>query len=283
MAEYSGMVSTFYKVKDIAASKQQAKEVTFPFKRLGILGGMGVDATADLYSLINKLTREYIDVRTDQDYLSKRISDNPQVPDRSAYILHELGVSKEAAKDPFPYLLLALDDLVLGRMPAKILGMPCNTAHYFLPAMREYIKDRGYDAQIVDMIVETAKEVKDRYPNFKKVGLLATSATLQSRLYHSALADYGYEVITPHEEDQKRLVMEAIFGNGREKGIKAGFLKEPGHKIAEAANNLQNAGAQLIIAGCTEIPLVLKPVEGDAPLVNPTEVLARRMIEQAIA
>ncbi len=276
------MTSTFYKVKDFSLVKQQAKDITFPYKRLGILGGMGVDATADLYSLINSLTREYIDVKTDQDYLSKRISDNPQVPDRSAYILLELGLSKAPAKDPFPYLMLAIDDLALGRMPAKILGMPCNTAHYFLPAMREYIKERGYDAEIVDMIGETARSIRDRFPNFKKIGLLATSATLASRLYHNALEDFGYEVIAPAEDDQEKLVMEAIFGNGREKGIKAGSLKEPGQKIAKAANALQRAGAQLIIAGCTEIPLVLKPVEGDAPLVNPTEVLARRMIEQAI-
>lgn len=276
------MVSTFYKVKDLTALKQQAKEITFPHKRLGLLGGMGVDATADLYSLINRLTREYVDVKTDQDYLSKRISDNPQVPDRSQYILYDMGLSKEAARDPFPYLMLAIDDLVLGRMPAKILGMPCNTAHYFLPAMKEYIKDRGYDAEMVDMIQGTAKAVKDRFPNFKKVGLLATTATLKSRLYHSALEGFGYEVIALSDDDQRTLVMEAIFGNGREKGIKAGNRKEPGKKIAQAANMLQQAGAEIIIAGCTEIPLVLKPVEGDAPLVNPTEVLARRMIEFAI-
>lgn len=277
------MSSKFYTPdKDWTALKQAAKEIAFPHKRLGILGGMGVDATADLYNLINQLTREYRDVRTDQDYLSKRISDNPQVPDRSKFIMFTTGKSDTPSEDPFPYLMFGIDDLALGRMPAKIIGMPCNTAHYFFQAMEAYVKERGYDVQLVNMVTETAKVIKDRFPNFKKVGLLATTATLATGLYSSALEDFGYEVVVPTDENQKHLVMDAIFGSGREKGIKAGNIIEPGRKLARAASALQQQGAQLIIAGCTEIPLVLKPDKGDAPLINPTEVLARKMIELAI-
>jgi aspartate racemase len=268
--------------KDWSSLRQEVKEIIFPHKRLGILGGMGVEATADLYSILNQLTREYIDVSTDQDYLSKRISDNPQVPDRSKFILYKTGESKETAEDPFPYLMFGIDDLANGRMPAQIIGMPCNTAHYFFQAMEEYVKERGYDVQLVNMVTETAKAIKDRYPNFKKVGLLATTATRKTKLYNNALEELGYEVIMSSDEDQQNLVMHAIFGHGREKGIKAGNKIEPGRKLAQAANTLQQQGAELIIAGCTEIPLVLKSDKGDAPLISPTEVLARKMIELAI-
>jgi aspartate racemase len=261
---------------------QKARELTFPYPTIGIIGGMGPDATGDLFNAITRITRELTGGKKDQDYLPIHIASSPQIPDRTKYVLYLLGKSDEFAEDPFPYLLRGYLDLKHSsrdKQRIKYVGIPCNNAHYFVPKLREFIEYDGSEMEIVDMIEETVKMISKQYPYVQRVGVLATNGTLQTELYHNVLESAGFKTITPTPEDQKELVTEAIFGCTSGKGIKAGYFKEPNEKLREAVEKLRIQGAEVIIAGCTEIPLVLHQEDVKAILVNPTEILARRLVE----
>ena len=96
-------------------------------KTIGILGGMGPLATADLFRKITLLTK----AGCDNDHIRVYIDSNAQIPDRTAAILH-------GGKDPLPEMRSALHSLEA--CGAGCVIMPCNTAHYFLPQLQAETK-----------------------------------------------------------------------------------------------------------------------------------------------
>jgi len=223
---------------------------------LGIFGGMGPEATADLYHQIVRLTP----AETDQEHIPTLIYSLPQVPDRMASIRNQdLTI--------IPYLVEGVTRLE--DAGASFIVIPCNTVHYFYDYMQDAVS-----IPIIHMIRETVNEVKQQYPDLKKVGLLATTGTLESRLYENELVKNGYQVIIPDDSVETEMVMKAVFG------IKAGSDKQTNEDLlAQAGNHIVKKGAELIVLGCTEIPLAFNPTRVDVPVVNATQVLARRAIE----
>ena len=228
-----------------------------PEKIIGILGGMGPEATIDLFYKIIKLTP----AKKDQDHLRIIIDNNPKIPDRTAAILGK-------GEDPLPALRETAQNLE--KAGADFIIIPCNTAHYFLPSIQESVK-----IPILNMIEETAKETQQRIPQIKKVGLLASIGTYKTEIYHQQFKKYNIEVIYPNEKDKEE-VMKAIYA------VKAGDLSEEVKKnIISIAQKLIDKGAEAIIAGCTEIPLILKERDVSAPIIDPTQVLAKAAVQKA--
>ena len=228
-----------------------------PEKIIGILGGMGPEATIDLFYKIIKFTP----AEKDQDHLRIIIDNNPKIPDRTAAILGK-------GEDPLPALQETAQNLE--KAGADFIVIPCNTAHYFLSQIQKSVK-----IPILNMIEETAKETKKRIPQIKKVGLLASMGVYKSKIYHQHFKKFNIEVISP-EEKGKEEVMKAIYT------VKAGDLSEKiGKNILKIAQKLIDKGAEAIIAGCTEIPLILKEVDISFPLIDPTHVLAKIVVQKA--
>ena len=126
------------------------------------------------------------------------------------------------------------------------------------------------------MISETAAYIYRVFPNIKKIGLLATTGTVEVGIYHKALKEI--QVITPDEEGQKK-VMDAIYG---ERGIKVGYTEgSPRRDILEVAEALIEVGAEAIIMGCTEISLVLNQKDLSVPLIDPLQILAEVVVKKA--
>jgi len=222
-----------------------------PEKIIGILGGMGPEATIDLFYKIIKFTP----AEKDQDHLRIIIDNNPKIPDRTAAIL---GKGKD--------LLPALQETAknLEKAGADFIIIPCNTAHYFLPLIQESVK-----IPILNMIEEAAEETQQRIPQIQKVGLLASIGTYKTEIYHQQFKKFNIEVISPEEKDKEE-VMKAIYA------VKAGNLSEGIKKnILKIAQKLVDKGAEAIIAGCTEIPLILKEGDVSVPIIDPTQVLAK--------
>jgi len=122
-----------------------------------------------------------------------------------------------------------------------------------------------------------AATIRTEYPEVKKLGILATLGTKKARLYEEHLSDYS--VLWPNAGIQETRVMEAIYGAD---GIKAGNLGErPRSLLLDAALSLVLAGADAIVAGCTEIPLVLTQEYLDVPLIDPMVLLAKALIAEA--
>jgi aspartate racemase len=229
-------------------------------KTIGILGGMGPEATAYFYeSIVNQTKAD-----TDQEHIKAIIYSNPEIPPRTDAIL---------GKGPSPTPLLVEGFQRLKDAGADFVVMPCVTAHFFYPEVKDQM-----DIHFISLPDESVKWAKDKVPELRKVGLVASSGTLDSRLFHDVFAQADIEIIHPEEEEQNG-VMEAIFGP---KGIKAGFTSDfPKETLVNIAKMLVARGADAIIAGCTEIPLVLKELDIPVPLIDPLRIAAQACIIEA--
>lgn len=229
-------------------------------KTIGILGGMGPEATAYFFELIIANTQ----VEKDQDHIPIIIYSNPKIPERTAALLK---------KGPSPVPLLKKSLEVLAMAGADFIVMPCITAHAFYPRFAA-----GMKIPFVNLLDETLVYVQKSSPRLERIGLIASSGTLKSQLFHRTFAKAGIEVIHPDLRDQDR-VMTAIFGP---KGIKAGFTSgTPKKIIQDVAARLISRGAEAVVAGCTEVPLVLKDRDLPVPLIDPLRIAAQACILRA--
>jgi aspartate racemase len=232
-----------------------------PEKIIGILGGMGPEATIDLFARIVKGTK----AKKDQDHLRILVDNNPKVPDRTRAILGK-GTS------PLPELVRS--GKALERAGADFIVIPCVTAHYFCEDLEKKLK-----IPVLHLVKETVVWVQKNLKGVRRLGLLATTGTIQSRLFQTAFSPTGIELIVSTPEIQEHVVMEAIYGK---KGIKAIGPSEGSRRlILKAARKLIERGAQGVVAGCTEIPLVLKEGDLSVPVIDSIAILARVAIEKA--
>ena len=232
-------------------------------KVVGVLGGMGPDATVDFFA---KLVAASHGDR-DQDRLRIVIDNDPTVPDRTAAI-------EGRGPSPSPHLAAMARGLVA--QGAELLVMPCNSAHAFADA----VAAAAAPVPFVDLIQTTVAATRARLPAVAAVGLLATDGTLAARLYHDAYEAAGVRTIAPLGDDQ-RTVMDAIYA------VKRGAVDDAVRaRLRLVAERLSAAGAQAIVAGCTEVPLLL--AEGDVvwdggavPVISSTDALVAATVAMA--
>ncbi|WP_456421827.1 cysteate racemase [Thermococcus sp.] len=222
---------------------------------IGILGGMGPLATAELFRRIVEKTP----AKRDQDHPRIIIYNNPKIPDRTAFILGK-------GDDPRPELIDSARKLE--SWGADFIIMPCNTAHFFAETIQ-----RAIGIPLVSMVEETAKRIEEM--GLKKVGLLATDGTIKGLVYHRALLRRGILIAVPNKIDQAK-VMRGIY-----EGVKAGNLKLGRKLLLEVARKLEKR-VEGIIAGCTEVSVALKPEDLDVPLIDPMDVIAEKAVKLAL-
>ena len=224
-------------------------------KVVGVLGGMGPDATVDFMTKVIALTP----ADKDQDHIHMLVDHNPTVPNRQDAILGD-------GEDPGP--AMAAMARRLEDAGAEFLVMPCNTAYVFEQSIIDAVS-----IPLVSIIEETILALPD---DCSKVGLLATDGCLKARVYQDAMEKKGIEPIEPDGDDMQEL-MGLIYA------IKAG---DTGAAVSDTmralAEELVKRGAGAIVAGCTEIPLVLEDSMLKVPLISSTDVLAAKTVELAI-
>lgn len=237
---------------------------------IGVLGGLGPYAGLDLVRAVFDQT----DARADQDHLPVALISYPnRIPDRATWI------ADPAAPSPLPAMLEVLRRL--DDAGCAVAGVPCNTAH--VPALYDRLVDGlladGRDLRllhIVDAIVERVAEVA---PAARRVGVLATTSSIENRLHQNGLEAAGLEALVPDDAHQAR-VQEAIYGS--EWGLKAQSAPpDPRARQAllDATDALVAGGAEAVVLGCTELPLAVpEPDRGGVPFVNSTRALARALI-----
>lgn len=223
-------------------------------KVIGIIGGMGPEATADLFLKIVRSTP----ARKDQEHLRIVIDNNPEIPDRTTFILGK-------GPDPRPHLFRTAKNVE--KMGASFMAIPCNTAHYFHKEIQAVV-----GVPVLHIMRETAAHLKGKV---QRAGVLASTGTLKTRLYEDALRDVGIEALVPSGRDQDE-VMEAI------QSVKAGDYVKGRELALRQGARLAASGAQAVIAGCTEIPLVLHGGDLEVPVVDATQILAERCVRVAL-
>lgn len=237
-----------------------------PAFKVGIVGGVGPAATVDF---LDKIVR-HTPASRDQDHIKLLVEHNPQIPDRTENLIGD-------GADPTVSLYATCKKLEDGG--ADIIAIPCNTAHAFVDRIEPYL-----GVPIVNMLTVTVNHLRETFPSERNIGVLATTGTIESGVYRKALEAVGLHQVAPVPALQAR-VMEAIYG---ENGVKAGFTTgQCQHDIRAAIEGLMEAGVEVIILGCTELPLLVPSGEfvgstgRRARLVDPTEVLARHCIAYA--
>lgn len=223
-------------------------------KTIGIIGGMGPLATADLFRKIVENTPAV----KDQDHIHVIIDNNTDIPDRTAALLN-------GGEDPLPQMLKS--GKTLQNAGADALIMPCNTAHAFYDALCAELS-----VPVLNMISLTCDSIRKQ--GMKKVGLLATTGTIRTGVYRKYAGDL--ELVLPDEKQQED-VMQFIYS-----GVKAGDRDFDAVPFLEAAKSLLEKGAETIILGCTELPVGKEMYGLEFPSVDPTLELAKGAIRFAL-
>jgi len=218
-------------------------------KTLGVLGGMGPEATVYFMGKIIELTP----AERDQDHIRMIVVNDPKIPDRTSAIM-------ESGESPVPVLIR--DAKLLEDSGADLIAVPCNTFFFFYEEVQ-----RAVSIPIIHMIEETAKALEEA--GIKKAGIVATKGTLKTRLYHNSLGRRGIQLIEATDADG---IMRAIYN------IKAGRKGGAKQKFLESFRELRKKGAEVVIAGCTEIPLVISKEEFQ--YVDPMEIVAKIVIRE---
>ncbi len=215
---------------------------------LGIIGGLGPMASAYFYELITERTV----ASCDQDHIDMIISSRASTPDRTDFILGK------SDKDPLPAMIE--DARALERYGATAIVIPCNTAHYFIDAVRNSVS-----VPMPSIITETVLHLKKQ--GFKKPIILATEGTLCTNTYQRELTANGMEYAIPDERG-RRLLMELIYGK-----VKSGVIPEPS-ELYELIDPMFESGCDCAVLGCTELSLIGKKMVSDPRIVDSLTVLA---------
>lgn len=224
-------------------------------KRIGILGGMGPQATLHFYQLI----LDHTAASRDQDHPPAIIDSNTKVPDRTAAILsgQDNAVIK-ALRESAQRLVTA---------GAQLIAIPCNTAHAWYSDIC-----LAADVPVLHMLEGCARHLQAQgYRG--AVGLLSTAGTRETQLYETAFAPFGLSVapISKRRQIQVSTLIEAI-----KSGLRGAGERE---QLKSLIDRCLADGVGVVVLGCTELPLV-----ADAKRlgwVDPMRILARQVIRQA--
>jgi len=219
---------------------------------LGVLGGMGPLATADFFHKLIVATG----AERDEQHIPTLIHSVPQIPSRPAAILR-------GGESPLPALRVARDRLLAAG--ATLLAMPCNTAHHW---HGELVQDLAVPfPHIADAV---AAELP---AGAKRIGLIATAATLAARIYEGRL-EAAIEWLTPDAATFERRVQPGIDAVKRNASADGGRLLEP------VVADLLGRGAACVILGCTEVPVALDAIGSvlRSRCIDSTAALARTCV-----
>jgi aspartate racemase len=220
------------------------------WRSIGVIGGMGPAATADFMARLVA----GVPAACDEDHPRVLIESNPHIPDRNAAL---------AGQGPSPGPALAAVAGRLAAAGAELLAMPCNAAHGWADDVRA-----ATPLPFISMIDAAAAAALAHRP--ARVGIIAVGATLQARLYHRALG------ATPVIEGDIAVVQPLV------SAIKAGDIGDAVRAgLASEAARLVAAGAEVIIAACTEVPLVLRQGDVAVPMIDATSALVDAVLAAA--
>jgi aspartate racemase len=227
-------------------------------KIVGIMGGMGPEATVDLMLRVIKATP----VKDDADHIRMIVDNNPKVPSRIRALLEGTGES------PGPYL--ANMARRLESWGADFLAIPCNTAHYYYEDVRSAVR-----IPVLNMIELTASRVVGDNPGIQRVGVLAATAVLKTGLYSKSIGRHGVTVAYPSVDLQDRLM-------GIIHTIKTGrYGQKETAALDAAAKYLVAEKAQALVIACTELSLIGNTVDSGIRLFDASQVLAETIVRKA--
>ncbi len=229
-------------------------------KTLGLIGGISWVSTVDYYTQINKGINERLGRLNYSECIIhsfnyQKIKDNNDTDDWDSTLRMVVSASKNLEKSG-----------------AKGIVLCANTMHFIADRIQKEI-----DIPIIHIATATALEIKKL--GLKKIGLLGTKFTMEYDFFKSKLNDQGIEALIPAKTSDKDFVHNTIFEE-----LGKGIIKEETKKrYLSIIEDLKNNGAEGIIAGCTEIPLIIKESDIDLPYFDTTLIHGKSAIEFALS
>ena len=220
-------------------------------RAIGVLGGMGPEATLDFLAKLYAADT----APCEQERLRVLVDCNPAVLDRNAAV---------TGAGPSPGPILAAMARGLEASGAGCLVIACNTAHAWSADVRSAV-----EIPLIDMIETACAEVAQRVPRARRVGLLAGDGCLAAGIYQRALARRDLHAVVPGQ-DARAGFMEALY---QIKAGRAGATEKAA--LLAYVRETEEAGAEVVIAACTEVPLLLTQADVSLPMIDAGEVLAK--------
>ena len=233
-------------------AKSKQPDLATMHRVVGIIGGMGPEATLDLMRRVLAKTP----AQDDQDHLHLLIESNPKIPSRIAHLIDGTGA------DPTPELIrIAVN---LQRAGAEALAIPCNTAHAYAHSIR-----RAVSIPLLDMVQLTVDQLASSR-RVARVGLLASSAVLATELYAKAFAGYGIAVVHPAAQDEVMSLIKAVKRGDTGATVQAA--------LARIAADLASQ-ADVLLIGCSELSVIAAGIT--TPFVDSLDVQAQAIVNFA--
>ena len=222
---------------------------------IGIMGGMGPEATKDTFGKIISLTN----ASKDRDHIHIIIDNNTEIPDRTESIL---------GRGESPVVEMVRSAIKLELMGADYIIIPCNTAHFYYDDVVKFTK-----AHVLHMIRETATFSQLNFPKTSQFLLLSSIGTYVSGIYAKTFKEFGLEIIEPTDRD-KKIIMKWIYD------IKAGIYVKKREFISLIDEYIFEKGIPVIL-GCTELSSLTGVFGLTNGYIDPVSVIAKRVIKVA--
>lgn len=227
-------------------------------KTLGLIGGTTWVSTVDYYRILNRLVNERLGGLNSAKILLYSVNfEEFRPPD-----------TPEGWENVTQRVIAIARNLETGG--AEGLVLCANTLHKIADRVQEKI-----GIPIIHIAEATAAEISKKQLN--KVALLGTKFTMQEPFYHDKLSARGIETLIPEQSD-RLYIHDAILD---EMALEI-FKPETKARFLEIITQLQQRGAQAIVLGCTEIPILIKPADTSAPLFDTTHIHAEAAVNFAL-
>jgi len=225
-------------------------------KKIGLVGGISWVSTMDYYKFIN----EGINQRLGGLNFARCV----------IYSLNFGDVQEKTWENSFELLLNACENLERSEVDAIILC--ANTAHLFADKLQEQIK-----LPLIHIGTETAKAIKRS--GLRKVGLLGTKFTMEMESYRKKLEESGLEVFIPEKQETRDYIQYTV-----KEELGRGLIKtETKQNYISIVKELVGHGAEGIILGCTEIPMLISQEDFSIPIFDTTKIHSQAIVEYALS
>jgi len=225
---------------------------------IGMIGGTGWVSTAQYYRLLNEETNKHLGGLNSAKIVLY------------SFNYAEIGKLNLADDNAGVYKLVLDVAKKLKTAPVDCLMLCANTLHQYVDDLQEAI-----GLPIVHIADAAATEISKHRLN--KIGLLGTRATMEMDFYKKKLSNAGIESLVPGKSERE-FIHNAIMNEL----LKENFRKETKEKNLNIINELEHRGAQGIVLGCTEIPLLIKQEDTNLPVFNTLELHAKAAVEFAL-
>lgn len=229
-------------------------------KKIGILGGMGPEASAEFYMRIIRYCQKKYNAVQDTDY-----------PPMVLYSLGLKGFDESGIVDHQEVLSQLAEGIkTLRDAGCDFIVMPCNTVHHYISELRALSS-----VPVLSIIEETVKKIDPG--GISKVGLLASESTIRLEIYQKHMCDNGILFRVPEEKDYPLInsfILEIMSGN-----VKSSTKQ----KMLTLVDEMKDGAINALVLGCTEMPLAMKKEDVGIEVYDTLQILAEAAVEYSFS